>query len=115
MSFMYPRRVRFTRPEAQTGIGAVGYGGQTEASEEPIECKIPASIQGRREGQNNPVGLPGDGKTPTWHVYIPKRALALGTVNNRDIMIDDLGNRYQVIQPYWDSLGYRITAITLDT
>jgi hypothetical protein len=115
MSFMYPRRVRFHRPGAQTGIGAVAYGGQTVAKEDDITCTIPASIQARREGTNNPVGLPGDSKTPTWYVFIPKRAAKLGDVQDRDIMIDDLGNRYQVIQPYWDSLGHRLTAISLNT
>lgn len=115
MSFIYPRKVAFRRPGAQHGIGAVGYGGQTPDAEDEIVCSIPASIQARREGTNNPVGLPGDAKTPTWYVFIPKRALALGAVENRDVMIDDLGHRYQVIQPYWDSLGYRLTVITLDT
>ncbi len=113
-SFMYPRKVRFHRPAAQSGIGAVGYGGHVEEEEESLECKIPASIQARREGSNNPVGLPGDGKTPVWYVFVPRSKLALGDVQNLDIMIDDLGNRYQVIEPYWDSMGHRLTAITLD-
>lgn len=113
--FMYPRTIAFWRPGAQTGVGAVGYGGQTASTETPVAQGIPASIQGRREGTNNPVGLPGDAKTPTWYVFIPKRALAKGVVHNRDIMIDDLGTRYQVVEPYWDSLGYRITVMTLDT
>jgi hypothetical protein len=29
-------------------------------------------------------------------------------------MIDDLGNRYQVLAPYWDSLGYRLTCALLE-
>jgi hypothetical protein len=114
MGFMYPRTVSFVRSAAQSGVGVVGYGGHTTATETQIAANIPASVQARREGGTAPNGLPGDGTKPTWYVFIPRSKLAKGTVENRDIMIDDEGERYQVIQPYWDSLGYRLTVITLD-
>jgi hypothetical protein len=40
--------------------------------------------------------------------------LANGTLKVGDVMIDDLGNRYQVLAPYWDSLGYRLTCALLE-
>jgi hypothetical protein len=115
MSFLYPRTVAFNRPAAQSGVGAQPYGGQVVASETVVVTAVRASIQERREGTNNPVGLPGDAMRPTFYVFIPKAALALGVVLDRDIMIDDLGQRYQVVAPYWDSLGYRLTVLLLET
>ncbi len=111
MSFLYPRTIAIRRPQAQAGVGASHtYGGAQASAETPIASGLPASIQVRRERQRNDVGLPGDATKPTWYIFIPRRALALGQVELRDIAVDDLGNRYQVIQPYWDSLGHRLTA-----
>jgi hypothetical protein len=116
MSFLYPHQASFHRPADQTGIGAVGYGGQTQGTETPIAGAqdIRCSIQERREGQNSRVGLPADGTTPTHYVFIPKSALPNGTLKSRDIMIDGLARRYLVLAPYWDSLGYRLTVLTLE-
>lgn len=114
MSFMYPRTASFHRPGAQSGVGAQPYGGATVSKETPVVTNVPCSIQERREGSNNTVGLPGDAQRPTWYVYAPKKALALGVVRERDIMIDDLGIRYQVIAPYVDSLGPRLTVATME-
>jgi hypothetical protein len=115
VSFLYPRTASFHRPAGQTGIGAVGYGGQTVAAETPISGAqgVRCSIQERREGAQTSM-LPGDGYKPTWYVFIPKAALAKGTLLDRDAMIDDAGLRYQVIAAYWDSLGYRLTVASLE-
>lgn len=115
MSFSYPRRVAIHRPGKQTGVGAVSYGGQTLDEESAIACDLPASIQERREGSRNPIGLPGSGTMPTWYIYIPKRSARLGLILDRDIVIDDIGVRYQVIAAYWDSMGFRLTAQTLES
>ncbi|MBV9528249.1 hypothetical protein [Sphingomonas sp.] len=114
MSFLYPRVVAFNRPATQPGVGAQGYGGHTQATETLLFAGIPASIQERREGTNSTVGLPGDAQRPTWYVFIPKTALALGSIKDRDIMIDDVGLRYMVVAPYFDNFGYRLTVATLE-
>lgn len=114
MSFLYPRTIAVHRPAAQSAAGAQSYGGQTLGSETVVVTGIAASIQLKREGKDNPVGLPGDASVPTHQCFIPLGALANGTVRGRDIVIDDLARRYQVIDPYWDSLGYRLSLIALD-
>ena len=114
MSFPYPRVVSFKRPGAQSGVGQVAYGGASAATETLIAEGVPCSIQGRREGVQNPVGLPNDALRPSWYVFIPKAALDIGELADRDLMIDERGNRYQVVQPYWDSMGYRLTVISLE-
>lgn len=114
MSFIYPRTVTLRRPAAQTGEGKLSYGGKTQAGEATVQADIPASIQLRREGQRNPTGLPGDGARPTWDVFTPRRALAVGVVKDRDIFVDDLGRRFQVLGDYIDSLGGKYRAEKLE-
>jgi hypothetical protein len=112
---MYPRTVSFTRPAAQTGIGKQPYGGQTRATETDIleAQSLPASIQKRREGVSGSM-LPSDAAKPTWYVFVPRGKLAAGVVQDRDIMTDDLGNRFQVIDPYVDSMGANLTVLSLE-
>jgi hypothetical protein len=43
-----------------------------------------------------------------------RRALANGTVRDRDIVTDDLGHRYVVQSDYWDSLGYALRVERLE-
>jgi hypothetical protein len=115
VSFLYPRTVRFTRPAAQTGVGKQPYGGQTRAGETAIATAqgLPASIQKRREGIAGSM-LPSDAAKPTWYVFIPRGKLAAGVVQDRDVMTDDLGNRFQVIDPYVDSMGANLTVLSLE-
>ena len=109
MSFIYPRVIAITRPTAQTGIGAVGYGGNTKVAETPIVSGIPASIQLKKEGSAPPTNLPGDvSKRPFYLVMIPLAAVAFGIIKRQDIVTDELGNRYQVQSDYWNSLGYAL-------
>lgn len=114
MGFIYPRTITISRPGAQTGEGMLGYGGETQAAETQVATSVPASIQERREGQRNPTGLPGDGTRPTYYIFIPKRALARDGMKALDVITDDLGVRYKVVAPYWDSLGHRPTCELLE-
>ncbi len=113
MSFLYPRTADFHRPGAQTGVGAQPYGGQIVGTETVIVTGVRCSIQERREGTQGNL-LPGDGSKPNYYVFIPESALANGTLRNRDILINDLGERFQVISNYWDSLGYRLSVVALE-
>lgn len=114
MSFLYPRTIAIHRPAGQPGSGRLPYGGQVQGDELEIAKDIPASIQERKELGNNLTGLPSDTKTPTHWIFVPRGKLANGTVKTGDIAIDELGIRYQISAPYWDSLGYRMSAITLE-
>jgi hypothetical protein len=105
MSFVYPRTIEVRRPNAKSGEGALSYGGQTQSAETVLATGIMASIQLRREGQRNTTGLPGDGTRPNWDVFTPRTVLADGLVQDRDIVVDDLGRRFQVLGDYIDSMG----------
>lgn len=111
MSFLYPRTVTVRRPNPQTGTGAIGYGGETAANETALLFgqAFPASIQ-HRSGKGKQGGsLPADAPSRAdWYIFI--RAPNNGDITENDIIVDDLGKRYQVIAAYWNSLGYRVSA-----
>lgn len=115
MSFLYPHTVLVHRPGAQAGEGALGYGGQTQSAEQLITPDpVPCNMELRRAGQKNTTGLPGDANRPTYDVRIPRAALANGTIKDRDILEDGLGQRYVVQSNYWNSLGYALRAERLE-
>jgi hypothetical protein len=114
MSFLYPRTVTITRSNAQTGFGAIGYGGVTKANETLIAANLPASIQLQKSRGGQEAGLPADTSKVYWKVLIPLAAAAKGLIQARDIVTDDLGERYQVAAPYWNSLGHNLLCERLE-
>ena len=115
MSFLYPRTIAVSRPGTQPGFGAQGYGGELPSTETPVASGLPASIQFYKERGRNEAQLPGDvGKTYD-RILIPASAAALGLIRSRDIITDDLGLRYAVVKPYWNSLGYNLMVERLET
>ena len=103
MSFLYPRIIAVHRPNGQTGIGAQPYAGRARAGETVVVSGLPASIQFRASAKPNPVGLPTDVEVANYKIFC--RQLDNGVVQKGDIIVDDLETRYQVLAPYWDSLG----------
>lgn len=113
MSFTYPRTISISRPPINTGAGDQGYETAPPDQETAIQAGIPANIQQRRSGGNNAVGLPGDARVTSHRVFF--RWPEPGLVEKRDIVTDDLGIRYQVDSPYWNSMGYRLEVVELET
>lgn len=111
MSFVFPRIVSVSRPGVQTGVGAQTYGGNVKSAETVVASGLPASVQRKREGGRNDVKIPSDGKPGNWRIFIKAN---LGLIRDRDIITDDLGERYQVIGNYWGSLGYNCSCDKLE-
>jgi hypothetical protein len=105
---VYARLITITRPMTETQVGVVAYQGVLATNEIVIASKVSASIQLDRTGKRPDGGLPGDtvGRG-TWKILFN---LPLGTVQERDIITDDLANRYQVINAYWNNFGYALLA-----
>jgi hypothetical protein len=112
MSFLYPRTITIARPAAQSGEGALAYGGRTAPTDTPVlATPTPAAIQSGAAGGKGLGGLPGGGTGASWRILIPAAAgLTLGSVREHDIVTDDLGEMYQVTSDGWDSLGYALGA-----
>ena len=114
--FLYPRTVSIRRPITTNSGGLQsGYSGDQAANETPIASNLPASIQASSSFRATssdalPGAQPGPGR---WMIFIPRSALAKGSVIEDDTVVDDEDVRYQVADPYWNSLGYRLQCIRL--
>lgn len=113
MGFIYPRTISITRAPAQPD--AVGDQGEAPSSargeETSVASGLRASIQLRGRQGKNTTGLPADTDEGEWEILIPKKLCTLGTIFEGDIVTDDLGERYQVSNNYWNSLGYALRAL----
>lgn len=123
---LYPRTVSVNRAETvaagNPNIGLLGYSGLAQGVGTGtlgeivvltgVSCSIQAQGMGRVKGQGL---LPGDAPGPgQWHVFIPFTGAAKASINDRDVLVDDEGIRYQVSQAHWDSLGYKLICIRLE-
>ncbi len=103
------RTISVLRPSMPEGVGAVGYGGDTAATEEPLMTNWPASVLQGTKGEANEVKLPGDVRTPWWAILVP--AWPGVTLRTSDIITDDLGRRYVISSAELTDLGWRMTAM----
>ncbi len=110
MSFIYPRTIAITRPAAGAAVGDAGYSGVSSDNETAVVSGLAASIQFKRPSGGLASRLPADVVAKSiWIIFIPPSAgVANGVVLDRDIVTDDLGQRYQVAANYWNSLGYAL-------
>lgn len=124
-NLLYPRRIDLYRskdPSAPNVIGIGVYEGRSPSLEysDPngwtllihgIACNIIAHGIGRATGA---MLLPGDvTKRPQWKIStVP---MAVHTIRDRDLLIDDEGYRYQVALNGWTILGYVLDCIRLET
>lgn len=116
MSFLYPRTIAITRPARDLAVGyQPNYSGLDPATETPVASGLPASIQLKKERGKPDPGLPSDAAAKSfWTVFIPRGSAALGLIQTNDVITDDLGVRYSVTAPYWNSLGYALLAESLE-
>ena len=112
MSFLYPRTVRVARPQGVAALGVQGYSGLSQLKESVVYSSVAAHIQPERQGKSPLPGLPADAEgQPIWRIVakLPKN-----TVHIRDVLTDDLGQRYQVIYANWNPLSTTILAVSLN-
>jgi hypothetical protein len=127
MDLIYSRTIAIHRPKSQAIAGPsnvatlVGYTGETidtapVTGELVIFAAIPAAVQfisplTRSAGST----LPTDTHAPgAWKIFIRAADAPKGSIVNRDIVIDDLNNRYQVEDAYWTTFGYNLRARLLE-
>jgi hypothetical protein len=76
-----------------------------------LVSNVASSIRPTTASGTGLAGLPSDAKRSSWKFLFVQ---PFGTVQVRDIIVDDLGNRYQVTTPYWVLGGYQLTADLLE-
>lgn len=132
MSFIYPRTITITRPVPQLspagGLASAGssqVGGSTpylgvrnkaKGAETIVAVGIPCSIQAHgARAVTDREAMPSSAPGPVrWKFLVPLGELVFGQVRDRDIVTDDLGNRYDIASDYWNSLGYNFEAVRLE-
>ncbi len=105
-SFLYPRTISVYRPAAPSATGLQPY--NDVSAQTFVASGIPATIDLKKEVGTQPANLPGDTSRRTyWNINFKG---ALGLVLENDVIVDDLGQRYQVTGAYWTMLGYQVLA-----
>ena len=100
------------RPQQQSGVGTLSYGGNTAATESALMAQWPCSILQSGKGDKDLL-LPGDVKSPQWSILLPYFAGV--TLRTADIILDNLARRYIVNSAELTDLGWRITAAQAQT
>ena len=123
-NFIYPRIISAFRialePASAAASGPLPYQeAQARAGiiiwdQSPFISGVICSIQEATRGQMTTTNLPGGEIVPFWRIYFPLGSPALGVFEAHDFILDDNGAKYQVSASYWDSLGYRLFARTLE-
>jgi hypothetical protein len=115
MSFIYPRTVAISRPNTTTTAGVQPFQDGTPAQETSVATGLPASIQVDHDGGKPLANVALDARASgTWRIFIPQGAASIAgvgtpeTIRDTDIITDDAGVRYQVVHPYWNSLGWQL-------
>lgn len=105
------RTLKITRQQAQSTVGAVGYGGNVPSQEVDVLGATgafwPASILFGGKSQQS-VGLPAGVKNTGWRILLPPSVPI--TIKAGDIATDDLGRRYAVDGAELTDFGWRINA-----
>lgn len=112
MSFLYPDVIAIWREQAASeDIGAQGY--DDALPELPRQSGIPANIQISGRSRALAANLPSDTYSGTlWDIFFKK---ANFQVQERDIIIDQYGKRYQIAALEKHPLGYTCTCERLQS
>jgi hypothetical protein len=102
------RTIAVHRPQQQTGVGALPYGGNDATTETALASGWPASVLQGTKGEVSGARLPGDVRSPWWLILVP--AIPGVTVNYADIIVDEFSRRFVVSSAELTDLGWRLTA-----
>jgi hypothetical protein len=112
VGFLYPFSISVYRPTPTDGIGALPYEGLEKIEEQKVLSNVRANIADTREARPVTSGIPG--ATMFRSIYRIVFRADKGSVNVRDIIVDDEGSRYQAMGVTWGHLGYSILAERLE-
>ena len=87
----------------------------TLSGETQLAVKVPCLMianAGRATGDGQ---LPDDAPGPArWRFWLPASVVPKGSIVNRQVFVDDQGNRYYSSAAQWVSMGYRVETIRLE-
>lgn len=125
---LYGRVISIRRPRTpavvggQEQLGLINYSGLEQTTdpgalgEDVLYINIPANIQPKTPGRTKGTLLPGDIiYKPEWTINIPVDVIPQYGIRDRDLVYDDEGYRYAVAQNAYNSLGYNLVCIRLES
>ena len=115
-TFEYPRTITFLRPPPQNQGGKQPEREYNDVGSIVVgTASVPCSIQFDRDGGIPLVAVPANARARgAYRVFVStSNAMIFGLnapegVTVGDTAIDDVGIRYQVTHPWWDSMGWQI-------
>ena len=116
MGLIYDRIVTILRPNTQLTPGDAGYGGLRTGQEEVIAKDLVASVQTSTSSTRQRAGdfMSAPPAPLQWTVYIRRGQVAVGTIVDRDVVVDDLGRRFQVSGADCHFMGWTLFTIRLE-
>jgi hypothetical protein len=118
-NLLYPHIVSLRRNMEQPAGGQSAYDGAQASAETVLIVGMAANVQIDRTGRPPDAKLPADPiGAPTHKIMFPAVSLGgpgYGTIMNRDILVDGLGQRYQVIVVEWQYIGTQVRAQVMET
>jgi hypothetical protein len=117
-ALVYNRTIAVHRPVTVAATGGVtlgDYSGVQDSTETVLFTGVKTSIQPRSSVRQHMNALPADARAPyVFSFFFKKRVLFVGDVKNRDILVDDQGERYQVEEVEWTLIGAHIRALKVE-
>lgn len=118
VNILYPHVVSLRRNNEQPVAGQSPYDGLQSSNETVIQSGMAANIQIDRTGRPPDAKLPGDPiGAPTCKVFMPGAWLGgptYGVIKINDVLVDQMGLRYQVIVTEYQPIGLQIRAQVLE-
>jgi hypothetical protein len=117
-NILYPHVATLRRNLEQPVAGQSAYDGAQATAETVMAGPMAANFQIDRTGRPPDAKLPADPiGAPTMRVFFPGTWLggpAYGMIQPFDILVDGLGQRYQVIVVEWQPIGTQVRAQLLE-
>lgn len=118
-NLLYPHTVSQRRNEEQPTAGRSPYDGLQASAETVINSSLVCNIQIDRTGRPPDAKLPADPiGAPTHKIFFPGSWMGgpnYGDIRVRDVLVDGLGQRYQIIVTEWQPLALQVRAQLLET
>lgn len=105
--------VDIKRPQSQSGVGALSYGGDTDSTETLLMQQWPCSILHKGGGERGEGKLPGDLGSAQWEVLLPAYAGVM--LRFGDIITDNASRRFVISGAELTSLGWRLSTQQVQT
>jgi hypothetical protein len=103
-------------------VGLAGYSGREQSTntndpegETVLFTGLLANISPKTVGKVKTGSIPADfTEKPQWLIAMQPGVLCIGAIKDEDIIVDNFGYRYGVLQNVFTTLGYQLVTVRLE-